>query len=160
MPLNITRYYDYFYKLKEGQRRALSQIIKYERPYLYDYLVRMCGDKERARLITIRALEKLNKSKYHWKSVSELRISLYKSCRKQCLDIWDARTSDLTHPFFSLFKKKFHVKLKSLDANKPLGRKYPRVKHQKFYRLGQTFPALQGLVFLWPQLITPKNQNN
>ena len=103
MAIDVVKFYDRFKVFSHGKRGYLEQLIRLEEPFLYDYLVRMCGDKERARLTTLNAIRKLRNSRYIWKNQSELRVSLYRSCRRSCLDIWDMNTSELVHPFLDMF---------------------------------------------------------
>ena len=87
---------DLFLAFRQGRKEALDELIAEEKSLLYDYLVRMTGDRSRSEVAVFEATELMPKQIGKYASYAECRQYLFKSARESCQDIWNSDTTLLT----------------------------------------------------------------
>ena len=83
---------DLFLAWRRGSQEALLELMTDERAYLYDYLLRMTGDRSRSEDAVFEVTELMPKQTLEYASYAECRQYLFKTARASCRDIWNSDT--------------------------------------------------------------------
>ena len=85
-----------FLAWKQGNQDALVELLVVERAYLFDYLIRMTGDRSRSEDAVFEITQLMPKQAVQYATYAQCRKYLFKAVRESCLDIWNSDTALLT----------------------------------------------------------------
>ena len=86
---------DLFQKFKDGDEDALLMLLEAERPYLFDYLLLMTGQDERAQSTLDEVSNVISADADRFETDRELLSKLYVTARNFCGDIWNGEVHQL-----------------------------------------------------------------
>ena len=93
---NVGKQEKNFSRFKSGHASALYDLLESERPFLYDYLMRMTSQVSRSADSINEVYESLSEEVISViESARDLRLVLYTTARRFNSDIWNAETSRL-----------------------------------------------------------------
>ncbi len=84
-----------FMQIINGGGGELNEVLDLERRYLFDYLMRMTRQYNRALETIEEVFAGAEQLKDTWKSLRDLRLALYFNARCLCRDIWNSDTRKL-----------------------------------------------------------------
>jgi DNA-directed RNA polymerase specialized sigma24 family protein len=96
MSLRREQQFDAFERYQDGDDDALITMLEIERPYLFDYLLRMTGQVEVCREAIDDSFRYLRESNEISEEPLQTALAkIYIKARNSCADVWNADTSEL-----------------------------------------------------------------
>jgi DNA-directed RNA polymerase specialized sigma24 family protein len=84
-----------FQKFKQGNVESLDALLKRERPFLFDYAMRMTGQISKSKELIDESFLELSSTANSIPDVSSLRVKIYGLVRSNGIEEWSAETSRL-----------------------------------------------------------------
>lgn len=103
-------YYDfdtnlnYFNRFLEGHLN-IDEILNNEKPYLYDYIFRMCGQIQIAEKLLEESINAVKIQHSKITSLKDFRTLLFATARSFGADVWNANTSQLQNAGFQVLSQ-------------------------------------------------------
>ena len=104
MYYNFDTNLNYFNRFLEGHL-SLDEILNNEKPYLYDYIFRMCGQLQIAEKLLEESINAVKIQHSKITSLKDLRMLLFATARSFGADVWNANTSQLQNAGFKILSQ-------------------------------------------------------
>ena len=101
MKLHRSKQEYFFAAYQKGDSHSLIKIYLLEKPYLFDYLLRMTAAPLDIQETLAACLAEMKVGNYTWNSLDEVRYEIYRYCRSKMQDLWNQKSEQLRHPLLT-----------------------------------------------------------